>query len=257
MFDSTDQRRDVMCVPYNIANTSGVYNYTSPNRTLANMVDGKFRRDWIQPNVLGSAAQYFGVNWPMIRFSDVLLMFAEADNELSNGPTTAAYDAINKVRRRGYGKPIATADPAVDLPSGLSKSAFFDAIVKERALELGGEGIRKYDLIRWNLLGTRIAAVKALLPVMAGRAAAPWNTYPTIMYFQPNVPTVTYAGSFYKPTVTPAPSGYTAVNWLHSSITSTISTYYAVAFTPGKSELLPLPQASVDANPNLKQDYGY
>jgi len=257
MFDSTDLRRDVMCCVYNIANSSGQYNYTSPNRTLATLVDGKFRRDWIQPNVLASAAQYFGVNWPMIRFSDVLLMYAEADNEINNGPTAAAYDAINKVRRRGYGKPINTVDASVDLPAGLTKATFFDALVKERALEFGGEGIRKYDLIRWNLLATKIAQVKALLPVMAGRTAAPWNTYPTIMYFLPNVTTITYPGSFYKTVVTPAPAGYTANNWLHSSITSTISTYYAVAFTPGKSELLPLPQASVDANPNLKQDYGY
>lgn len=256
MFDSTDLRRDVMCCVYNVANTSGLYNYTSPNRTLATLVDGKFRRDWIQPNMLASAAQYFGVNWPMIRFSDVLLMYAEADNEISNGPTAAAYDAINKVRRRGYGKPIATPDVTVDL-AGLTKATFFDALVKERALELGGEGIRKYDLIRWNLLGTKIAAVKALLPIMAARSAAPWNTYPTIMYFLPNVSTITYPGSFYKPVVTPAPSGYTANNWLHSSITTTISTYYAVAFTPGKSELLPLPQSVIDANPNLKQDYGY
>ena len=256
LFDSTDLRRDVMCCVYNVANATGVYNYTSPNRTLATMVDGKFRRDWIQPNVLSSNAQYFGLNWPMIRFSDVLLMYAEADNEISNGPTTAAYDAINRVRRRGYGKPISTPDATIDL-SGLTKSTFFDAIVKERALEFGGEGIRKYDLIRWNLLGQKIGEVKALLPVMAARSAAPWNTYPTIMYFLPNVNTITYPGSFYKPVVTPAPSGYTANNWLHSSITSTISTYYAVAFTPNKSELLPIPQASIDANPNLKQDYGY
>ena len=256
MFDSLDLRRDVMCCVYNIANATGVYNYTSPNRTLATLVDGKFRRDWIQPNVLASAAQYFGVNWPMIRFSDVLLMYAEADNEINNGPTASAYDAINRVRRRGFGKPIATPDPTVDL-SGLTKTTFFDSLVKERALEFGGEGIRKYDLIRWNLLATKIAQVKALLPVMAARSAAPWNTYPTIMYFLPNVATITYPGSYYKPVVTPAPAGYTANNWLHSSITTTITTYYAVAFTPNKSELLPLPQASVDANPNLKQDYGY
>jgi hypothetical protein len=254
MFDPADQRRDVMCVPYNITNSTGTL---GTFRTLATLVDGKFRRDWIQPNVLTSAAQYFGVNWPFIRFSDVLLMYAEADNELSNGPTASAYDAINKVRRRAFGKPINTVDVTVDLTAGLSKSAFFDALVKERALEFGGEGIRKYDLIRWNLLATKIAEVKALLPVMAARSAAPWNGYPTTMYFQNNSTTLTIAGSYYSPTVTPAPSGYTGVNWLHTSITGTISTYFALGFQPGKSELLPLPQASVDANPNLKQDYGY
>ncbi|MFZ1260465.1 MAG: RagB/SusD family nutrient uptake outer membrane protein, partial [Chitinophagaceae bacterium] len=78
-----------------------------------------------------------------------MLMFAEAENEIS-GPTAAAYSAINQVRRRGFGKPINIVDATVDIPAGLSKPDFFKAIVRERALELGGEGIRKYDLIRWN-----------------------------------------------------------------------------------------------------------
>jgi hypothetical protein len=42
----------------------------------------------------------------VLRFSDVLLMFAEAENEINNGPTQAAIDAVNLVRRRGYGKKI-------------------------------------------------------------------------------------------------------------------------------------------------------
>ena len=97
-------------------------------------------------------------------------MFAEAENEI-NGPTTAAYNAINMVRRRGYGKSITAADPTVDLTSGLSKAEFFKAIVRERSLEFGGEGIRKYDLIRWNLLATAITETKANLTKMGALAA--------------------------------------------------------------------------------------
>jgi hypothetical protein len=253
MFDSTDLRRDVMCVPYNVTNAGGTL---GSFRTLQTMVDGKFRRDWIAPNVNVSAAQYFGLNWPVIRMSDVMLMYAEADNELGNGPSPAAYNAINQIRRRGRGKPLATADPTIDL-AGLNKAQFFDSLVKERALELGGEGIRKYDLIRWNLLGTKLAATKAQLQVMAARSAAPWNTYPTTMYFLNNSTTLTYAGSYYKPNVTPAPSGHSSVAWLGTAINTTIVTYYAAGFTANKSELLPIPQASIDANRNLKQDYGY
>ncbi|HVV70982.1 MAG TPA: RagB/SusD family nutrient uptake outer membrane protein, partial [Verrucomicrobiae bacterium] len=44
-----------------------------------------------------------GTNLPLLRYSDVLLMAAEADNEI-NGPTTYAIDLVNQVRRRGYGK---------------------------------------------------------------------------------------------------------------------------------------------------------
>ncbi len=43
--------------------------------------------------------------------------------------------------------------------------------MNERSLELGGEGIRKYDLIRWNLLSTNLTATKAKLAAMAARSA--------------------------------------------------------------------------------------
>jgi starch-binding outer membrane protein, SusD/RagB family len=248
LFDSTDTRRDVTVAAYNINQ-----NLTIVGKTLQTLVDGKFRRDWIiNPAALMSNAQYFGVNWPMIRFSDVLLMFAEAENELGNGPSAAAKTAFEAVRLRAYG---GNASLIGTTPSDYQ--GFFNAIVKERALEFGSEGIRKYDLIRWNLLETKINETKALLAVMAARSAAPWNTYPATMYFQTNQTTLKWAGSFYKPTVTPAPSGYTSVAWLGTGITSTILTYYAVGFKTGKSELLPIPQASIDANPRLTQDYGY
>ena len=256
LFDSTDLRRDVTIAPYFINQ-----NFTLAGRTLSSIPDGKFRRDWTaNPSLVTTAAQYMGLNWPMIRYSDVLLMLAEVENELNNGPTAAAYNAINMVRRRGYGKPIGTPDATVDIPSGLSKADFFNAIVKERALELASEGHRKYDLIRWNLLETKIAQTKATLAAMAARTTAPWNTYPATMYYDKITTTgLVWVGSFYQPTVTPAPPSatYTGVQWLGTGITSTILTYYAIGFSPGKSELLPIPQASIDANPRLKQDYGY
>ncbi|MGB8193666.1 MAG: RagB/SusD family nutrient uptake outer membrane protein [Chitinophagaceae bacterium] len=248
MFDSTDTRRDVTVVAYNI-NQNGTF----VGKTLQTLVDGKFRRDWItNPVALTSSAQYFGLNWPIIRFSDVLLMFAEADNELSNGPTAAAKTAFEQVRLRAYGGNAALIGTTPSTYAG-----FFDAIVKERALEFGSEGIRKYDLIRWNLLDQKIAQTKLLLAIMAARNTAPWNTYPATMYFRTNQTSLQWAGSFYAPTVTPAPSGFTSVAWLGSGITSTILTYYAIGFKTGKSELLPIPQASIDANPRLTQDYGY
>ena len=251
MFDSTDTRRDVMVAAYNI-NSNGTY----VGKTLATLVDGKFRRDWItNPVMLTSAAQYFGLNWPIIRYSDVLLMFAEAENEINNGPTAAAKTAFEQVRLRAYG---GNASLIGTTPS--TYAAFFDAIVKERALELGGEGIRKYDLLRWNLLETKLAQTKTQLAAMAGRTGAPWNTYPATMYYDKVTTTgLVWLGSFYLPTVTPAPPSaqWTGVQWLGTGITSTILTYYAIGFTPGKSELLPIPQASIDANPRLTQDYGY
>jgi hypothetical protein len=216
------------------------------------MTDGNFRRDWI-PGGLTIGPQYFGVNWPILRYSDVLLMFAEAENEINNGPTAEAKAAFEKVRLRAYG---GNASLIGTTPSDYA--GFFNAIVKERALELGAEGIRKYDLIRWNLMTTKIAETKATLLAMSNRQA-PYDNLPDYMYYLNNSPTLIWAGSFYKPNAigSTAPLNYTRVNWVRSNIASTILTYYAVAFTPNKSELLPIPQASLDANPKLTQDYGY
>lgn len=252
MFDSTDTRRDVMCVPYN-STASGTTVTARTGRSGDKIVDGKFRRDWI-PGGLVSGPQYFGVNWPIIRYSDVLLMFAEAENEINNGPTAAAKQAFEKVRLRGFG---GNATQIGTTPSDYA--GFFNAIVRERALELGGEGIRKYDLIRWNMLGQRLTEVKAILNAMSNRQP-PYDNLPDYMFYKDASPVLTWANpSYYKPNPfgSTAPTGYTRVDWIRSTIGTTILTYYAEAFQANHSELLPIPQASRDANPLLTQDYGY
>ena len=89
------------------------------------------------------------VNWYVLRYADVLLLYAEALNEWKHGPTTEAYDAINKVRRRGFGNPDDTS--ICDLPAGLDEAAFREAVRKERAYELAFEGHRRLDLVRWGI----------------------------------------------------------------------------------------------------------
>jgi len=253
LFDSTDLRRDVTIAPYFINQ-----NFTLAGRTLSSIPDGKFRRDWTaNPSLVTTAAQYMGLNWPMIRYSDVLLMLAEVENELNNGPTAAAYNAINMVRRRGYGKPIGTPDATVDITPGLNKASFFSAIVKERALELASEGHRKYDLIRWKMLEQKLNETKAQLTAMAARQA-PYDVLPANMYFKTNQTTMQWAGSFYKDIVPAAPTGYTAVPWVGTGITAGIITnQFAASFKSGKSELLPFPSKEIESNRNLKQNPGY
>jgi len=89
------------------------------------------------------------VNWYVLRYADVLLLYAEALNEWKQGPTADAYTAINMVRRRGYGLSVNTNSPA-DL-TGLDMAGFREAIRRERAFELAFEGHRKNDLIRWGI----------------------------------------------------------------------------------------------------------
>lgn len=86
------------------------------------------------------------VNWYVLRYADVLLLYAEALNEWKGGPTTDAYAAINKVRKRGYGN---TGNYA--LPQNMDQAAFREAVRKERAYELAFEGHRRLDLVRWGI----------------------------------------------------------------------------------------------------------
>lgn len=91
------------------------------------------------------------VNWYVLRYADVLLLYAEALNEWKGGPTSDAYDAVNMVRRRGYGFPMGTANSQSDLAANLSQTEFRKEIRKERAYELAFEGHRRQDLVRWDM----------------------------------------------------------------------------------------------------------
>jgi hypothetical protein len=255
-FDSTDLRRDVTCAPYNVAANGS----TKTGQAITAICDGKYRRDWVTNPVIdpASSVQYLGLKWQILRYSDALLMFAEAENEI-NGPTAAAYNAVNQVRRRGYGKPPGTPDVTVDLPAGLTKASFFDAMVKERSLELGGEGVRKFDLIRWNLLGAKLNETKAKLLAMS-TLSAPYNNLPVAMYYKNNSSADNgslWNNSFYKPAPASTPAGTTKVVWLSAAINTTALSRFATGFTSGKSELLPIPQPARDANFNLSQNPHY
>lgn len=90
------------------------------------------------------------INWYVLRYSDVLLMYAEALNEWHQGPDNAALTAVNMVRRRGYGLPYNTANTTVDLKA-MSYEDFKTAIRNERSYELAFEGQRRQDLVRWGI----------------------------------------------------------------------------------------------------------
>lgn len=103
------------------------------------------------------------VNYPVLRFADVLLMFAEADNEV-NGPTVEAYTAINRVRNRA-GLPGLQEKPGYTE----SQESFRQEVRHERRLELAFEGQRRFDLIRWGIyLETMRAHAAQYYPAWTG-----------------------------------------------------------------------------------------
>jgi len=322
-FNPLDKRRNVTTAPYSVNNT-----LMKVGASMVNIADGKFRRDWITPAIpIDVGATWYGVNWPIIRFSDVLLMFAEAENELNDGPTAEAIAAVNEVRRRSFAKgvkeirvtnggsgyttvptvtitggggsgamatatvssgrvtniyvampgdgytsspvvtitgngsnAVAVADISTDSDADLTatqtqgKLSFLEAIQNERLLEFGGEGIRKYDLIRWNLLHTKILEAREEMFKMMRREGK-YQNYPTYLFFRTNSTDLVFGNSPYAPSPTSI-TGFTRVNWLQA-LSDVFINKLAADFQPNRSELYALPQSTIESNRVLSQDYGY
>ncbi|HJT74641.1 MAG TPA: RagB/SusD family nutrient uptake outer membrane protein, partial [Chitinophaga sp.] len=211
-FDSIDLRRDITVTSYQVTSATNV----KTQRRLGELNTGKYRRDWRVPLLPGSVLNV-GYNWALIRFSDVLLMFAEAENELNGGATAAAIAAFEEVRKRAY-----KGNEGRIGTTPTSKEEFFNAIVNERYLEFGHEGIRKYDLIRWNLLAAKLAETRTKIQQIRDRTGA-YSFVPQYIYYKNNGEEIQYYAPnstaatpvpWYQPTTVPSPTtGWTRVDW--------------------------------------------
>lgn len=90
-----------------------------------------------------------GSLYPISRYAEVLLIFAEA-----SGPTTDGYLYVNQIRRRAHGLDINTPNASVDLTPGLSVDAFRKEVLQEKAWEFAFEGKRWHDLVRTEMVET-------------------------------------------------------------------------------------------------------
>ncbi len=141
-FDSTDQRLPVTCANYH---------WLYDNKQCADNGYGVQPAKWCRMDlsVTNVASKGTGINFPILRYSDVLLLLAEALNETNNTEEAKTY--LKQVRERAFIKSSKKSEMVDDYVNNLSsKDAFKQAIILERALELAGENIRRFDLIRWN-----------------------------------------------------------------------------------------------------------
>ncbi|MGD9931845.1 MAG: RagB/SusD family nutrient uptake outer membrane protein [Mangrovibacterium sp.] len=145
-FDPKDLRRDVTtAVTANSGACSEVLIDFSPgSRNKGGLTNNKWDESRMASPWTKSQRQS-GVNWPMLRMADVILMLAEAYVEL--GEDGNARTELSKVRSRAF-LPEDQTDKVTSYIGALSGEALKDAILEERKLELAGEGIRRYDLIR-------------------------------------------------------------------------------------------------------------
>lgn len=87
-------------------------------------------------------------DYPLYRYADVLLLYAEASCEMAGGPTPEGLEALNQVHRRAYGYPSATASPVDFRQTDYNKEQFVELVRKERMYETQAEGKRWHDLVR-------------------------------------------------------------------------------------------------------------
>jgi len=87
-------------------------------------------------------------DFPVLRYAEILLIYAEAEAMANGAPTAAAYEAANQIRRRAHGRDLNSADAEIDFAPGLSAEQFQDELLLERAKEFVMEGKRWYDLLR-------------------------------------------------------------------------------------------------------------
>src|SRR5690606_17500266 len=165
-FDKDDARRFVSIVPYEWDRAGDVADagaFQTPS-SLGRLYFGKYRYEWMGRRVTSTNDD--GLNWMYMRYADVLLMAAEAINEL-DGPAAAA-PYLKMIRDRAFPGQTQKVTEFMQKATA-SKEAFFNAIVDERALEFTGEMLRKGDLIRWNLLSSKLAEAKTKLEQLDNR----------------------------------------------------------------------------------------
>lgn len=261
-----DKRRDVTICEY-LINDTNVFEL----RNATDYTVGKWRRHWM-PATAASNGDRTSANWVMLRYADVLLMFAEAEYFL-NGNTEAAREALNRVRRRGYGydpdAPVAagnvevaalTSEPNTKPEDGICKE-----IVLERTLELAHEGLRKYDLIRWGIYDEKLKAARQAMSELAAQKDPYGKTMLSSATNQTETALWPADLNFYKlgedPGLLDIKIGRDESN---ERARKTFASFgddkiriIAIDFTKYKSELYPIAQTVLDANPQLTQCPAY
>ena len=256
-YDESDLRRDINMVPYkwnnggytlerlDIANTQanpsfnfGRYDYNRMDRTVTSNDDG--------------------INLPVLRYADVLLMAAELANEL--GELDAAKGYLKEVRNRAF----APTDRARCVDNYLSainnKAAMLKAIQDERLFEFPGECLRKQDLIRWNKLGETVKATAADIKALHNRTGK-YADVPTVVNRRKigNNGNIEIYGLNRGETATPAGDGWVKLDYdFISEVTRSDLQEHFYAKDPDMRQFWPIFQSDLDAsNGALINNYGY
>jgi len=151
-FENGDKRRDasVTVTGSNGDGNEKILSFTPGNKSTGGIAINKWDENRMSPPYT-SAQRNSGMDWPILRMADVMLMSAEVKAEL--GQSAAAIALVNQIRQRAFGNTNHNI-------SGLSGDALKEAVLQERKLELVGEGTRRWDMIRSGKFVEKALAVR-------------------------------------------------------------------------------------------------
>lgn len=256
-YDVTDTRRDVTCVPYKYGtpNPAVITNsFPTAKQTLGAInrwYFGKFRYEWMTRRVTSTNDD--GVNKIYMRYAEVLLIAAEAANELEGPSAAGVY--LKQIRNRAFAPAQQPVKVEAYVNALTSKQAMFNAIVDENKFEFTGEMERKQALIRWNLLGANLAEAKAKMFRLQQRTGE-YADVATTLYFKYNTDNVTLSvyGLNHGETNNPG-AGYTSFPWNNLTDLKINGLYVG---NPDNRQFWPIWQIYLDGSNNtLINDYGY
>lgn len=254
-YDEGDQRRDVNCVPYKYNNGYTLEQIeTTPNKAgYPGFNFGKYDYERMTRTVTSNDD---GVNLPVLRYADILLMKAEIANEL--GDLSEAKNCLKQVRQRAF----ASADQAEHVTAYLNnittKDAMLKAIQKERLLEFPGEMLRKQDLIRWNILGTTVKETVDKMKNLRDRTGD-YADVPTDVYYRTVDGKLEYYGLARGENAAPSGEEWTKLNYdfITTAVKADLINNYYVN-DPDSRQYWPIFQTDLDAsNGALINNYGY
>lgn len=251
-YDEADSRRDVTCVPYEWGTAvNGVSQQQLVG--LNTWYFGKYRYEWMTRYVTSTNDD--GINWMYMRYAEVLLLAAEAANELEGPGSAAPY--LKEIRRRAFPSALHAQKVDAYVNALTSKQDMFNAIVKEHEHEFTGEMTRKQALIRWNLLSSNLDEAKAKMLDLQNRTGD-YADVPTTLYYkyEADNETLDVYGLNRNETVDPG-SEYSTFNW-NPLFDEEINSLYKAGVNVDDRQFWPIWQVFIDgSNGKLVNDYGY
>lgn len=252
-YDAADTRRDVNCAPYKWNNGAYTMEDLGTGAAAPSFNFGKYDYERMNRQVTSNDD---GVNLPVLRYADILLMASEIANNLGELDNAKSY--LKQVRQRAFNQSDWSTKVTDYLSKITTEEQMLTAIQNERMFEFPGEMLRKQDLIRWNILGENVKETVTKMKALHDRTGE-YVDVPTVVYTRNVNGKLQVYGLNRGETGTPEGEGWTKLGY--DFITTVVrddmlNNYYIN--DPDSRQYWPLFQTDLDSsNGYLINNYGY